>query len=232
MNNLTAITADNLGTLPKKVAPFVGRALGRGLLVAQNPTSADSGLSSYVVSSVNPIDDWQLWIAHQAGANGGRLTLTRYAPTATKRPNTVKRTQAEARLLIDDMGDSLDRHVAREAAKPVAVVTEFTGDEPATVTLSYAMSKMADTISAGRARFDAATSTVQDDNAQQETAQLMVNQLRANGRFALRMARLGRIPANTSAVVRTALVNRGLIQAAGGTLTDVGRVAHTLILNH
>lgn len=235
MNHKLTITTDNIDTLhvPAKVRPFLDRALRRGLTVQQITFAGRTeGRSNYIVSSTNPIDDWELWLYHTSGRNGGRLDLTRYAPRPAgyrgrARSDTTKLTRQMAGITIDDMADALDRHNTRQGATSAG---QHTGERLAADT-RQAMTVVR-AVDAGNAAREAGVQAVKapvTDPDTQALAVAAVATLKANARFALRVARNGRIWANTPGKVRTALINRGLVHASGGMLTDVGRVVRELI---
>lgn len=196
---------------PEKPKRFLEKALRRGLTVRLHGTTTDA--TGWTIESTNPIDDWQLWLYFQPGARGGKLTISRYTPTTTTRSNTKKLTQREASITIDDMGDALDRHNAREADK--ARRDAHAADLDAAVATRPAL----DTVPA---------SDVDSETFAQ--AVTLAASLKANGLFAIRVAHRGAIPRNTPGKVRAALVNRGLAHVAGGTLTDLGRAVRSLII--
>lgn len=218
-------TPDSFDTLgvPAKVRPFLAKAIQRGLTVKH--VAAREGQSNYTIDSVNPIDDWSIWLYHTAGRNGGVLDLVRYTPIVTggRRKPAKKITRVEASIAIDDMGDALDRHHAREAAGRTA---QFNAQRDAHADdLNAAVTQFPT-----RPRTKDPVDTNQNPDGKRELAQTVLAGLRANARFALRIAQGGRIPTNTPAKVRGALVNRGLVVAAGGVLTDLGRVARSLVV--
>jgi len=109
------LNLNHSGAAPAKVAPFLKKAEERGLTI----TMTENG-QSYRISSPNPIDDWELWIYYTPGHNGGRCNIYQYVPinqfSKRKRPDT-KVTRRMARIVLDNMGDALDRHHEREAAR-------------------------------------------------------------------------------------------------------------------
>jgi hypothetical protein len=221
---------------PAKVAPFVFRALSRGLVAVQTDSDVDGG-SSYSIMSTNPIDDWRLWIHFTPGRNGGRLNLVRYMPNPPKgRSTTAKLTIPQAFIQIDEMGEGLDRHNARVAQAEAAlrqVGQELDGAAISTgvVTASVPSAPTSGVVRHNAVRELKAAPAVDSDAATRAEAQAVLGTLRANARFAVRAAHRGTIPRNTPAKVRHALVRRGLAGVAGGALTDLGRAVHQLILN-
>lgn len=186
---------------PEKPRHFLEKALKRGLTVRVHGNTSVTGALSWTIESGNPIDDWQLWLYFQPSARGGRLTINRYTP-GTQKSTSKQLTHQVAGITIDDMGDALDRHHAREAAKREEA--------------------------AFQARRDAHATDL--DTAANPEAATVLGTLKVNGRFALRMARNGAIPRTTTGTVRQALINRGLVSPAGGILTDLGRATRALVL--
>lgn len=224
-----AITAGSalLAQTPNKPRRFLEKALARGLSVVQTDTA--TGTASYSIASPNPVDDWRLWIHYTAGHNGGRLNLVRYTPNAPKgRPTTKKLTIMGANILIDDMGDSLDRHNAR-VAQAEAALRQVGRELDGTVVDVPASPR-----NAAVRELKATQPVLADETA----AALLVAEaheklatLKVNGRFAIRMAKTGAIPRSTTGTVRQALLNRDLVTPAGGVLTDLGKAVRELILN-
>lgn len=106
--------ADILDNAPTKVAPFLHRALDRKLNVTQDGRG-------YRISSPNPIDQFEVWLFYTSGRNGGRLNIFQYGGPRNigRRKSTSWRiTTRMARIVIDDMGDALDRHIARMSTYP------------------------------------------------------------------------------------------------------------------
>lgn len=211
--------SDLLALAPEKPRRFLDKALRRGLTVWQSTNASVTGGQAWTIESANPIDDWQLWLYFQAGARGGRLTITRYTPSVSGRLASVKLTQAMAGIAIDDMGDSLDRHNARVAQAQSAMRQLGSELDGAIVPDAPATSAR---LSAVRA-VKAAPALIE--------ARAALDSLKVNGRFALRMARTGAIPRTTTGTVRAALANRDLVSQAGGVLTDLGRAVRELIMN-
>jgi len=208
---------------PEKVKNFLYKALNRGLTVWQSTnTTITVGTGWTIASPDNPIDDWQLWLYFIPGSRGGSLRITRYLPRSTKRSPTTKITYRMAGIVIDDMGDALDRHRDREAKKATAqAATVVQAVESANTARAAAVQELKATPPAAVDMVDADT---------QALAVAAVGSLKANGKFAIRTARNGRIWANTPAKVRTALVNRGLVHVSGGMLTELGRVVRSLMI--
>jgi len=207
------LDSDLLALAPAKVQPFLTRALDRGLTVWQNTTTTP-GHSGWTIESTNPIDTWQLWLYFTAGTRTGTLTISRYAPDVADQSKATRRqTQAQARVVIDDMGDALDRHNARRDAHDLDTATAGGPHREAAV------------------RAVKATTATAPDADTQALAVVALGSLKANGRFAIRAASRGMLPRNVPTKVRHALVRRGLVAVAGGMLTDVGRVARWMILN-
>lgn len=211
MSNATIMM---IATAPAKVQKFLTRAHDRGLTVGRDEVS-------YSITSPNPIDDWALWLYFTDGANGGTLTIRRYIPGhGAQKDKNHKVTRQMAIVTIDGMADALDRHNAHQAnvvAQRMGLIEDSEGwnaDQNAAPA-----SPRVPTVAFAPAPAD------QPMPAEAE-AELVLSGLRANGRFAIRVARHGHIQPNTSAKVRQALVTRGLVHAAGGALTDLGRVAH------
>jgi hypothetical protein len=222
-----------LALAPAKVQPYLTKALKRGLTVWQN-TTITPGHLGYTIASSNPIDDWQLWLYFTAGARTGSLTINRYDPWSTaKKTKTTKLTHQMAAITIDGMGDALDRHNARVAQAEDAL--RQVGDEldGKVITLDSATVATATGDAARRAAVRAvqAAPAPNADPDAQALAVAALGSLKANAKFALRAARAGALPHNIPGKVRHALVRRGLVAVAGGMLTDVGRVARSMILN-
>lgn len=207
------VDAKDIENLPEKVRRFTDKAVARGLKVRTpsvngQPRPTAEGVTAVLIHSLNPIDDFELWINHTAGANGGRLNLTLYTPSK-KGKTTKKLTRADTFAWINEMGDALDRHFEREAAKKT---------EPA-VTPSAARQSAVQAVKAA---------TVPEIDASAVNA--VLSTLKVNGRFALRMARTGAIPRTTTGTVRQALVDRGLVSPAGGLLTNLGKLARAAVM--
>lgn len=105
---------------PAKVQSWLDRAAEFGLTVEHRSYSGQSpDVSSWVISSPNPIDETQLWLYWSPGTKGGRLTIIHYRGhlTAGRRKSTVRASRLEASWHLTDMRDSLSRHQEREARK-------------------------------------------------------------------------------------------------------------------
>lgn len=220
-----------IATAPAKVQPFLTRAHDRGLTIDKDDVS-------YAITSPNPIDDWAVWLYYTAGPNGGRLTIRRYIPGHghTKDKNH-KITRQMAQVTIDMMAEALDRHRARENNKiltnvgqPVdksgpGVILPTIADQPPApkpILAQYSSATVAKVT--GTVPVRVPTVALAQPAETPDPAPVLAG-LRANGRFAIRAARHGHIQRNTPAKVVSALINRGLIQAGGYMLTDLGRAA-------
>lgn len=229
MNTKTTITNPAAVHHPAKVLPFLEKALSLGLTVAQDHNLRTDGVSSYTISSpTNPVDDWQLWIHHQSGPNGGRLTLTRYTPFpgGQRKSNTAKLTYQRAFYTITEMGDSLTRHHARTTAKT---------DQPRVIAEDDMRSVVRD-IKADPAPAGRTIDQVDDmrDVVNGIQAQDVVVKLARNGRVALRLVRdngphRNHLSAATPSKIRHAFQRWGLINP-DNSLTDLGRAARSLVL--
>lgn len=203
---------------PAKVQPWLNRALERNLTVWQNTTLRDT--QGWTIESPNPVDDWQLWLFFEPSTRGGRLTITRYTPSITRKANSTKLTRVQASVTIDNMGDGLDRYHEREAAKARR------NAHAAAPTIAEAEAALRQV---GR-ELDGAVLAPEVTPATADTqARETLSTLRVNGRFAIRMARTGAIPRSTTGTVRLALVNRDLVSPSG-VLTGLGREVRKLIL--
>jgi hypothetical protein len=226
-----SVTADSqlLAAVHSKPRPFLERALKRGLTVWQHTNTSAVRGQGWTIESANPIDDWQLWLYFIPGKRGGRLTITRYYLSAgLGKSVTVKLTQAQARVTIDDMGDALDRHHERQARIDQAeAAMRQLGSELDGAVVPDAPAAPSPTAPS------AAVQAVKEVPLSGETslAKEALVGLKANARFALRAAHRGTIPQNTPTKVRHVLVRRGLADVAGGALTELGREVRKLIIN-
>lgn len=105
---------------PDKIAGLLKIARDSGLTVEVDPPRGDG--FSWTITSPNPVDDTQVWIAWNPGPNGGRVTRTvYYGPGSIMR----KATRNWVRIVLVEMGDSLQRHQQSEAAKAAIETPEL-----------------------------------------------------------------------------------------------------------
>lgn len=105
---------------PDKIAGLLKIARDSGLTVKRGDDYATC--VTWVITSPNPVDDTQIWIAWNPGPNGGRVTRTvYYGPGSIMR----KATRNWVRIVLVEMGDSLQRHQQSEAAKAAIETPEL-----------------------------------------------------------------------------------------------------------
>lgn len=97
---------------PAKVSLYLEKADKLGLEVTE--TQRAGAMRSWTISSPNPIDNSQLWVFWTPSARGGRLALTTYWGPHSKPRRDTRR---GAFITLDMMGESLQRHLERQAVK-------------------------------------------------------------------------------------------------------------------
>lgn len=105
--------------IPAKLMPFVERAKRYGLTVeyAGNVSQSDI-LHRWDISSPNPVDETQILLHWRPGQRGGRVHISHYRGYLGKgRKSLVTVTRQVASIVLDMMGESLQHHRDREAAK-------------------------------------------------------------------------------------------------------------------
>lgn len=115
--------------IPLKIQPWLDKATALGLEVSESERSGS--LRSWTVDTPNPIDNTQVWIYWTDSARGGRVGFTVYHGSSV-RP-TRKATRRFAAIAMTDMGESLQRHLDREARKAAELAIEPADAVPSTV---------------------------------------------------------------------------------------------------
>jgi hypothetical protein len=237
-NILMTADSNHVALAPEKARRFLTKALDRGLTVRLHTNTSVVGALGWTIESPNPIDDWELWLYFTPGSRGGSLKIHRYIPATSGKAAPTKLTFAMTGIAIDDMGDALDRHHARQAAHAEQAAFDARRDaHAADLSTTHQAMTVVRAVDAGNAAQAAAvqavkaTPAVQPDPGVQAQAAAILAALKANARFAIRAAHRGTLPRNTPTKVRGALVRRGLAGVAGGALTDLGRAVRVLIIN-
>lgn len=111
---------------PAKVAVILDRARELDLVVWMDPNRLET-MRHWAISSPNPHDRSKVWLYWHRGRNGGTLHITvYYGPNHQQRNAT--RTRAFIRL--NNMAESLQRHLEREAIKHEEEATRLADTAP------------------------------------------------------------------------------------------------------
>ncbi len=100
--------------VPAKIQSWIDRAAKLGLTVESGQIEG-TDIRTWTVASPNPIDGYELWLYFTPGRNGGRLGITHYHGVTGGRHNRTRPTQKMARIIMGEMGESLQRHLQRQA---------------------------------------------------------------------------------------------------------------------
>lgn len=108
--------------IPAKLLPFIERAKRYGLTVEYSGNvSRFDILHRWDIRSPNPVDETQILLHWRPGQRGGRVHISHYrgplGKGRTSRKSIVTVTLQVARIVLDMMGESLQHHRDREAAK-------------------------------------------------------------------------------------------------------------------
>jgi hypothetical protein len=166
---------EKAATIPLKIQPWLDKAESLGLEVHESERSGS--LRSWTIGTPNPIDNTQVWIYFTDSPRGGRVGFTVYHGSSV-RP-TRKATRRFASIAMNDMGESLQRHLAREAAKDAAEEAELAALDPSNPAppgwdLDTARSALGQVF----AELDGAVIPNDDETQRAEAAGLTVSQLR------------------------------------------------------
>lgn len=103
---------------PAKVTALLDLATEHGLTVTRDETRGET--HAWTISTPNPVDSTQVWLYWNPGQRGGRLSIT-VSYGAQARRNVTRR---YARIALQLMAESLQRHLDREAAAAPKVTIE------------------------------------------------------------------------------------------------------------